>query len=50
MLGKRLMHHRVVTLQIVEVHINVIKVLRVIDPATNGLLDIMIHYYGNKMI
>ena len=50
MLGKRLMHPRAVTLQIVEVHINVIKVLRVIDPATDSLIDIMIHYYGNIML
>ena len=41
MLGKRLIHPGANTLQIIEVYINVIKVLRIIDPTTDSLLDIV---------
>ena len=41
MLGKRLTHPGGNTLKIIEVHANVIKVSRVIDPTTDSLLDIV---------
>ena len=41
MLGKRLIHPGVVASKIIEVHFNVIKALRIINPATYSLLDII---------
>ena len=49
-LCERLMHPGAVSLQIIEVHINVIKAPLIVDPTTDGLLDIMIHYYGKIIL